>query len=92
MERTTTILFDIDGTILDAEEFILQATEHALLTIGYPIPERSVIAKNVGKPFPKYYFALTGSNENTEELIEIHRAFQYKNFHLARLFPNALET
>lgn len=60
MQKITTLLFDVDGTLLDASEFILQATEHALATFNYPIPERSVIAKNVGKPFPEYYFALTG--------------------------------
>lgn len=92
MKKITTLLFDIDGTLLDTGEFILQATEHALATLGYSIPERSVIVKNVGKSFPQYYFSLTGSNKHTEELIEAHRAFQYSNFHLAKLFPNTLET
>ena len=92
MDKITTLLFDIDGTLLDASEFILQATEHALLTLGYAVPERSVIAKNVGKSFPDYYFALTGLNKDTEKLIDAHRAFQYSNFNLAKLFPNTLET
>ncbi len=92
MNGITAILFDVDGTLLDTGEFILQATEHALAEMGYPVPERKDIAKNVGKGFPEYYFSLTGSHEHTEELIEKHRAFQYKNFHLAKLFPNTLET
>ena len=90
MDKITALLFDIDGTVLDTSEFIIQATEHALAELGYLVPERSVIRKNVGKAFPDYYFSLTGSHKDTEKLIGIHREFQYSNFHLAKLFPNAL--
>ena len=92
MDKITTLIFDIDGTILDTQEFIFQATEHALATLGYPVPERSVIAKNVGKSFPEYYFSLTNSKKDIDKLIDIHRAFQYLNINLAKLFPNAFET
>ncbi len=92
MEGVTTILFDIDGTILDTREFIIKAAEHALLTLGYKIPERSVIASSVGKAFPDFYFSLTGSNEDTDKLVEIHRAFQVGNLHLSKPYPNTLET
>ncbi|MEK7175319.1 MAG: HAD-IA family hydrolase [Patescibacteria group bacterium] len=92
MEKITTLIFDIDGTILDTQEFIFQATEYALATSGYSVPERSIIAKNVGKSFPEYYFSLTNSEKDIDKLIDTHRAFQYLNFNLAKLFPNALET
>ncbi len=92
MDGITTILFDIDGTVLDTSEFILQATEYALAALGYPVPDRSVIRKEVGIPFPQYYIDLCGSAENVEELILKHREFQYSNYNLSKLFPNALET
>ncbi|MBI4268631.1 HAD-IA family hydrolase [Candidatus Uhrbacteria bacterium] len=92
MDGITTILFDIDGTILDTREFILAATEHALAAFGYAIPERSVIQKSVGKPFPEFYFSLTGTHEHTDALMEAHRAFQAAHYHLSVIFPNALET
>ena len=92
MKGITTILFDIDGTILDTSDFIIKAAKYALSELGYKVPESFAIAKNVGKAFPDFYFSLTGSNKDTEKLIEIHRAFQYSNFNLARLFPNSLET
>ncbi len=92
MGEITTLLFDIDGTLLDTKEFIIQATEYALKTLGYPAVERSIIAQNVGKPFPDYYLTLSGSKKDIEKLIETHRAFQVLNFNLAILFPNTLQT
>ncbi|OGI65664.1 hypothetical protein A3H53_02040 [Candidatus Nomurabacteria bacterium RIFCSPLOWO2_02_FULL_40_10] len=92
MKGITTLLFDIDGTILDTREFILQATEHALTTLNYPVPKRSVISKLVGIPFLKYYFKLSGSEKDAEKLMNTHREFQRFNFHLAKLFPNTCKT
>ncbi len=92
MKNITTLLFDIDGTLLDTSEFILQATEHALKTCGYLVPDRETISKNVGTPFPEYYFILAGRDADADKLIETHRTFQYVNYHLAKLFPNALST
>jgi pyrophosphatase PpaX len=92
MKGITTILFDIDGTVLDTSEFILQATEYALSSLGYPVPDRSVIKKEVGIPFPQYYIDLCGSDEHIDKLIEKHREFQYSNYNLSKLFPNALST
>lgn len=92
LDGVTTLLFDIDGTILDTREFILAAAEHALATCGYAVPERSVIKKNVGKPFPEFYISLTGSNGHINALIENHRAFQSSHYHLSAIFPNTLQT
>ncbi len=92
MDKVTTLLFDIDGTVLNTDEFIVQATEHALKTVGYSVPDRSVINKTIGIPFPEYYVILSGSNDQVDALIEAHRNFQYANYHLVKLFPNSLAT
>lgn len=92
MKTITTILFDIDGTILDTSDFIIKATEHALSVLGYKVPERAAIAKHVGKAFPDFYFSITGSDKDTEKLIEAHRAFQYSNLNLAKPFPKSIDT
>ena len=92
MDKVTTLLFDIDGTVLNTDEFIVQATEHALRTLGYSVPDRSVINKTIGIPFPEYYIILSGSDDKVDALVEAHRDFQYKNYHLVKLFPNSLAT
>ncbi len=92
MKKITTLLFDIDGTVLDTKEFILQPTEHVLKSFGYPVPERSVMEKLVGLPFPEYYAGLVGKDKDTEKFMDAHREFQRSNFHLAQIFPTALET
>ena len=92
MDDVTTLLFDIDGTVLNTDEFILHATEHALATVGYPVPDRSVISKTIGIPFPEYYVILSGASNKIDALIEAHRNFQYKNYNLVKLFPNSLAT
>jgi pyrophosphatase PpaX len=86
-----TYLFDIDGTLLDTKEFILQATEHSLAHYGYVVPDRSVIAPLVGEKFETYYFKLTGQQEVTD-LINKHREFQVANLHLSTPFEGTPET
>lgn len=92
MKEITTLLFDIDGTLLDTSEFIFQATEHALATLKYPVPERSFMGKFVGIPFLDYYVNIAGSSKDVEKLMDIHREFQHSNFHLAELFTSTAET
>jgi len=92
MKDLTTILFDIDGTVLDTREFIIQAAEHALAANGYPIAPRATIAAQVGKGFDDFYLSLTGSRERLTQLQAAHRAFQVDNFNLAKLYPHSLAT
>lgn len=92
MDNINTLLFDVDGTILDTREFIIKATEHALSTLGYKVPDRSVISSNVGKSFPDFYLSLCGSIKDIDALIENHRNFQYKNYNLVAPFPGAINT
>ena len=91
MKNITTLLFDIDGTLLDTRDFIINAAEHALAKFGYDVPKRSVIAQSVGKTFPDFYATLTGSSKNIDELLTTHRDFQLKNLHLSKVFLNSLE-
>ncbi len=85
------LLFDVDGTLLDTREFILQATEHALKTHGYTVPQRAELSKHVSKPLGKVYQDITGQAE-VGELENTHREFQLANLHLSVPFLNTVET
>lgn len=86
-----TILFDIDGTILDTEEFVLRSFEFAFTAKGYVAPTRDVIRPHIGRPLEAIYadFALGG---DADELTRTHRWFQTQNLRLSQPYPGARET
>ncbi|MDP9249541.1 MAG: HAD-IA family hydrolase [bacterium] len=92
MTNITTILFDLDGTLLDTTELIYQAMEHALANHKYEVPERGLIAKHIGKPIHDMYLALTNTSGHTESLVQMHKEFQIKNVNLSVTFPGTVET
>lgn len=84
-------IFDFDGTLVDTREFILQAFEYTLEKSGLNIPPREEILSKIGKPLNIDYQTITGLS-NTEELCEIHRAFQNEHQDLVTLFPDVKDT
>jgi len=86
-----TVLFDIDGTLLDTSEFILQAFEYSLKLNGITEIERKHIVERLGPSLFEMYKLLT-PNINTELLVKTHRDFQNENLHLSKAFPGADET
>ncbi|MCZ2108614.1 MAG: HAD-IA family hydrolase [Dehalococcoidia bacterium] len=87
-----TVLFDIDGTLLDTREFILAAMEHALRGHGLPVLAREELARQVGRPLEAIYSDFGARPDAAPALVEAHRTFQAENLHLAAAFPGASET
>ena len=50
MMKYTTLLFDLDGTLTDSEEGILNCVRHALTTGGFPVPEYAMLKAFIGPP------------------------------------------
>lgn len=50
MSGVTTVVFDIDGTLLDSAEGILDGFEVALVAGGVPVPERASLRVHLGPP------------------------------------------
>lgn len=72
------VLFDVDGTLLDTSEFILQSFENTISTHKLaPIP-RATLLTFIGPPLTETYGKLA-PNLDTSMLIETHRSFQEKN-------------
>lgn len=59
MSRYDTILFDLDGTITDSAEGIINSVEYALKRYNITVTDRSELRKFIGPPlhesFEKYY-------------------------------------
>jgi len=50
MRRYTAILCDLDGTLIDSSEDLVQSVQHGFQAIRLAPPARSQILKNIGKP------------------------------------------
>lgn len=81
------VLFDIDGTLLDAHDFIFDAVKHSLNTHGYVYPQAKLLKKAIGRPLLEFYEILLPEVDPTK-LANTHHEFQQKNFHLVKPFPN----
>ena len=86
-----TILFDIDGTLLDTEPFILKAYAAAYEGLRKTnLPSGEDLMSLTGGALEGVYEYLVGAD--WPEAVRLHRAFQLKNMHLAVAFPGAEAT
>lgn len=94
MNRFDAVLFDLDGTLLNTQDFILQAFNHTLTTHKYPVVTWEMLRPTIGMPLEAMYQAISSIEEanHLEGLIETHRAFQEANLHLSGIFANVPET
>ena len=85
-----TVLLDVDGTLLDTTEFILQAFEHVGRTFGIALAGREAITGHVGRALHEIY-GEQAPGHPVDELVEAHRSFQFENLHLSTPYPGAVE-
>lgn len=82
-------LFDIDGTILNTEQFVFQAFRHSLLTHRGREITRDDFSSVVGKPLEECYFLLE-PDYDCQKLAQTHKDFQQNNLHLSVPFANSV--
>ncbi|MEX1997996.1 MAG: HAD-IA family hydrolase [Candidatus Andersenbacteria bacterium] len=85
------VLFDVDGTLLDAREFIFQAFEHVFTMHHLPAVARQQLALISGKPLEECY-RLLAPQLDTALLCQEHRMFQEQHFNLLQPFPHTVVT
>ena len=73
MNRYQTILFDLDGTLLDSGEGVLTCVRLALETLGKPIPSPAVLRSFIGPPLLDSFLRVGCTPEETRQAIEIYR-------------------
>jgi pyrophosphatase PpaX len=86
-----TILFDLDGTLLDTREFIYQAFEHTFHCHELSVLSRPHLATLMGGSLESIY-ALLAPAHDPHRLCDTHRSFQEKHLDLAVLFPQVEAT
>jgi pyrophosphatase PpaX len=89
------VLFDLDGTVIDTIELIVQSAEYAFAKCGAACPTRAQWLAGVGRPLPTM-FGLFAKPAEVDALILAYREFQMQ--HHDRLtsaypgIPQLLET
>ena len=69
-----TILFDLDGTLTDSAEGIINCAQLALKHFGLPIPERADMQFMVGPPLRDSFLKLGVAEQDVETAVEIYRS------------------
>lgn len=85
-----TVLFDLDGTLLDTNEIIRKSFIHTFNLYNIPYREKDLTEYN-GPPLRETFLAL--DPEKGEEMVREYRKFNIENHDkYVSLFPNAIET
>lgn len=80
------ILFDLDGTLTDSGEGIMNCAELALRHFGLPIPDRQILREFVGPPLDATFIRFGVPEEKTDEAIQVYRS-RYLTVGLFENFP-----
>ncbi len=89
-ESLQAAVFDVDGMLLDTREFIFQAYEHSLTKHGHEVPNRIVIAEQIGRSLPDCYEAFAPSGE-LDALCDTHHEFQAEQLHIISSYEGLIE-
>jgi phosphoglycolate phosphatase len=82
----TLLLFDLDGTLLNSENIILESQRRAFRAIGRPMPDRERALSIVGLSLSEAFQVLVGADGPYEDAAEHYRqAFHYLRTHEAHL-------
>lgn len=92
--KTTTILFDFDGTLADTAPGILDTMRHTLSAMSKPIPSDCDMRLTIGLPL---YTALQrlgslSDDEATEAVSIYRRLFPTYELHGTTIYPGVVET
>jgi phosphoglycolate phosphatase len=68
------ILLDIDGTLVDSQDFIVEAQRRAFAANGLPPPERERALSVVGLSLLEAFTALAGKDAPVENLAQAYRS------------------
>ena len=69
-----TILFDLDGTLTDSGEGIINCAVMTLEHYGCPIPDREELRSFVGPPLHETFIKYGIPADQTEEAIKVYRS------------------
>jgi pyrophosphatase PpaX len=89
---TVALLFDLDGTLVDSIELILQSAKHAFSCRPGPAPTSEAFAAGIGRPLRAQFGPYCESDDDIEFLIARYREFQLEHHdRLTKAYPGIPE-
>lgn len=71
---TKAILFDLDGTLTDSGEGIINCATLALRHFGLPVPDRETMRVFVGPPLRDTFYKFGVPEDRLDEAVEVYRS------------------
>lgn len=88
--RIQTVLFDLDGTLIDTNELILASFEHTFKQFGLSFTREQLKQFN-GPPLWETFSAI--NPDQAEKMVQIYREHNHAHHEeYVKLFPNVIET
>ena len=76
MPKFDAVFFDLDGTLTDSGEGIMNSARYALRKMDLPVPEEAVLRTFVGPPLTTAFREICGMDEATaEEAVRLYREY-----------------
>ena len=92
MKSSRAVLFDLDGTLIDSIELIVDSYHHTFSTHGLPVVEREAIIEGIGTPLRTVFGAMTNDAASIDQWIATYREFNLLHHDTrVRAFPGAVE-
>jgi pyrophosphatase PpaX len=93
MPTIRTVLFDLDGTLIDSVQLILESYRHTLAAHGLPPRTDEEWLRGVGTPLSAQFAECSGDPEVLEALIATYREYNLANHdRMVRVYPGIVET
>ena len=90
--RYSTVLFDLDGTILDSIELILESYRHTMRTHRGAAPPDSHFLAGLGTPLKAQFKSFTSDPAEIEAMITTYRAWNLANHDaMVTAYPGAVD-
>ncbi|EYF03461.1 HAD family hydrolase [Chondromyces apiculatus] len=92
MRAYGTVLFDLDGTLIDSIRLILDSFHHTLAAFGMPPREEAELLRGIGTPLAKIMSTWAPDAATTEAMLAIYRAHNLEHHdRMIRAFPGIPE-
>jgi len=74
LQKSSTILFDLDGTLIDSTEAIVTCFFDTFQDVGMPMPEEEQIKALIGHPLDYMYLHLGVPQQRVWEMVDRYKA------------------